>query len=138
MESLENQSGARPKKFQHDFQSIYYFSRCIGLWPFTIEYNSNGPINAARVHLFDCLWFLIAICLYLTALLYSLEHTKSIQNVHEKYFFWNYIYKINHYPSLSFGTVCIVLNMLNRKRLVNILNKFAFFDQKVCILQKRN
>lgn len=67
MNSLKNTSEARSKKYQNSFQPIYYITRVVGRWPFTIVYNSNGSIKEACVGLFDRIWFLISICVYLTA-----------------------------------------------------------------------
>lgn len=50
---------------KHGFKPIYYFSRALGLWPFTID--SNGSIKKAHVRLVDILWFSMSICLYLLA-----------------------------------------------------------------------
>lgn len=76
MKPQQNTSKSEPKEFQHGFQPIYYFSRAIGLWPFSITYSSNGTIKA-RVHLLDSLWFIVSICLYLTALYCACDNIKK-------------------------------------------------------------
>lgn len=131
MASIGNTSKLQPRNFQISFQPIQYFSRCIGLWPFTVAYDSNGLIKEARVHLFDKLWFLISICLYLTALFHTYKNSLKSQDLKAKFFFSTLIFKIYQIPPLFFGTIGIVLDMYNRNRLVDILNKIAIFDREV-------
>lgn len=122
---------ARPKNVQHNFKAIYYFSRCFGLWPFTIAYNANGSIKEACLCQFDYLWFLISICVYLTALHFTYEHIKTLQFLNEKAFFSHLIYNLIQIPPLLLGVIGSVFDMLNRRRLVNILKKFTIFDEEV-------
>lgn len=131
MNFLGNASKTQPKIFEHSFKPVYYFSRCIGLWPFTITYNINGSIKEARVHLLNSLWFLISICLYLSALffcyvdlMYSLDSGRS-------YYFSDFLFLISQIPPLLFGSFAVVLNMVNRNRIVNILKNFMIFDTEV-------
>lgn len=131
MSFLENTSKSTSKSVQYGFRPIYFYSRCAGLWPFTITYHSNGSIKNAQIRIFDCLWFLISICLYLTALISSYDYMKDSEASKEKNFFTNLMFYINQIPPLLFGPVCIVLDMLNRNRLINILNKFTIFDKEV-------
>lgn len=134
MSFLRNILKARPKDVQHDFQLIYYFSRCAGLWPFSIAYNSNGSIKTARVHLFDSLWFFVSICLYLMAAFYyffdrmitDTDHTNTA-------FISNQMYFIVQMTFFSLTVAGIALDMCNRKKLINILDKFSIFDSEVCL-----
>lgn len=132
MKLFENSFIFRLKNVRHGFQPIYCFSRCIGLWPFTIAYDSNGAIKDARIDLFDCLWFLISICLHLTALYSSYGFMTRTRASEEQHFFSSLIFYINQIPSLLFGAICIVLDMLNRNKLTSILKKFIIFDKQVC------
>lgn len=133
MKSLENNSKSRPKKIQHSFLPIYYFSRAIGLWPFSITYNSNGTIKA-RVRLLDSLWFIISICLYLTALFYACENMKYVQTENANYYLMDLMSFISQIPILLFGPVNIILDMVNRNSLVNILAKCIIFDREVWLV----
>lgn len=133
MNTVKNTSKAEQKNVQHAFQPIYYFSRCAGLWPFTIEYDASGSIKRAPVHSFDCLWFLISICVYLTALFYAYQDLRN-QVESGSHIFYTLVFNINNMPPLLFGAVSIVLDMLQRNKLINILNKFAIFDKDVCCM----
>lgn len=132
MKFPENTSKARSKTPQYGFQPVYYFSRCVGLWPFTIIHNSNGSLKEAHVHPFDSLWFLISICMHLTAIYYTYEDFEEFQHSSEAPYFMDLINYLTQIPLLSIEAFGIVLDMLNRKFLVNILNKFIVFDRRVC------
>lgn len=131
MRSLENTSNAPPKKLQHGFQSIYYCSRCAGLWPFTIAYHSNGTIKEARVHLFDIVWFFISICLYLIGAIITYEYYMYTDHPTEDLYRSDLLFFVLVVPPYFFGAFGIVLDMLKRKSLVNILEKFINFDRGV-------
>lgn len=126
MESFNNASAGRPKKVQHGFQPVYYFSRFIGLWPFTIAHNSNGSKKEARVHLIDGFWFLISICLYLTAIFYIYKRIMDLRTSDDNPYVL--VNSITNTVLLLFRAVSIVLDLFNRNSLVNILDKFIIFD----------
>lgn len=125
MNEVENTSKTKSKGLKHVFQPIYCFSRSAGLWPFTVTYDSNGSIEETRVHLFDIIWFLMSVCFYLTGLFFAFDKVKKVKTS-------IMLFSI-HIPSLLFGPVCIVLDMFNRKRLVNILDDFIAFDREVSV-----
>lgn len=51
--------------FAYSLLPIYYFSRAIGLLPFSIIRDANGKVQKTRVSAFDFFWFVTSICLYL-------------------------------------------------------------------------
>ena len=122
---------ARPKENQHGFQPIYYFSRFVGLWPFTITYKLDRSIKTARIYLFDSFWFFISICLYLTALFYTYKDFQYTENTEENYLIASLMTLTSDVLPLLLGCVGIVLDMFNRNRLVNIIKMFVIFDKEV-------
>lgn len=131
MQFTVNVKYVRPKSFEYAFQPIYYFSRIAGLWPFTIVLSSNGSVEKSRVRLFDVLWFFISIFVYLTALFYAYKDIKDLKSADSITFTLFFMFKI---ISLLFGLCGVVLDMFNRNKLINILKKFAAFDDEVgCI-----
>lgn len=132
---LENISKARSKKFQHSFQPIYYFSRSIGLWPFSIIYHLNGSISA-RIRPLDGLWFFISICLYLIAFFFACLNVKDAQIVNAEYYLSDLISFISQIPTLLLAPVIIALDMYNRNRLINILDSCTIFDKEVGLLHE--
>lgn len=124
------------RKDQHSFRSVYYFSRCVGLWPFTITYNSNGSIKGARVHLLDGLWLLVSMCLYWIALFYTVDDMINAQGSDEIIRFSDMIFHLSQIVVVLFGPVCIVLDLFNRNSLIHILEKFIIFDNQVRIFRR--
>lgn len=129
MKSLKKNS--QLKNVHHGFQPIYYYSRCVGLWPFTIAYNLDGSIKEAHVQVSDILWCLVSVCLYLASQYHYIDSTIINANPTNKTYLSNLIYVISHMSFLSFAAVGILLNMHHRKKLVNILDNFAKFDSTV-------
>lgn len=114
------------------FRPVYYFLRFCGQMPFSIVQSSNSEIFLQpRVNKRDALWFLISMCLYtiatwrtfgkLTAKLYENEIVCVL-------FTGN---SLLHVVTMMFGIVKLFMDMYNRRKLVNILNKFTQFDQEV-------
>lgn len=125
-----NVRSVQPKSFEYGFRPIYYFSRVAGLWPFQIVRNSNGSIEKARVRLIDMLWFFTSIFVYLTALFYVYKNMEQLQVSNASYISLSILFMFQT-MCLLFGACGIVLDMYNRKKLINILDKFNAFDCKV-------
>lgn len=66
--------------FSYGFRPIYYFSRAIGLMPYTVIYNLNGEIQEHRFHIRDALWLLSSFCLYLSVILHVFRDMKLPQD----------------------------------------------------------
>lgn len=119
----------RRLNFAYGFRPIYYFSRVCGLMPFSITYDSNGEIQKARVRVFDGLWFVISMCLYLLALHISFQETRKYYMMEP-----NFLILGDFIPrgmKLFFGCTKIALDMYNRAKLIGILKSFTEFDNEV-------
>ena len=116
--------------FEHGFRPAYYFSRFVGLWPFSIVHHSNGTIQRAWVGFFDGLWFIISICLKLALAFRACERLKTVR---EKPANRIRFIEDNTYDMSCFlvGVIATVLDMINRNKLVDILRKFNAFDNEV-------
>lgn len=116
--------------FEYSMWPVYIFSRVFGLMPFSVARDSDGSIQKPRVKIIDLVWFLISICSCLTLAFYELQIVKLPQDPHNSQLLIlgdNVIIVLG----LAFNALVIVMNMLNRKRLVEILRKFTIFDQRV-------
>lgn len=112
------------------FRPIYYFSRIFGRMPFTIVHNSNGEIQRPRITAFDIIWLFISLCVYSVALI-------SNQMWKDTYVAWKrnkiFIISNNVYALLEVGfcLIGIIMDLFNRYKIVQVLNKFTIFDKKV-------
>lgn len=131
MLSVVNSKKVKSNKIEHGFESIYYFSRAIGVWPFTIVYNSNGLIQSTGVCVVDGFWIVISMCLYFTAIFFTYQDLKDANhsNVDSIAFSLHYLIQM---MTLLFGAICgILLNFINRNKIMNILEEFITFDNQV-------
>lgn len=117
--------------FEHGFRPIYYFSRAVGLWPFSICHNSNGAIQSARISRLDGVWFFVSMCFHLLAMCYYYVNMVDLEDSNKTILTFSILYSLFQTKSLLIGAVGIVLDMLNRRRLVNLLEKFMIFDSEV-------
>lgn len=114
--------------FEYGIRPIYYLSRTMGLWPFSIVHDSNGAIQRAQIRRIDALWFVISIAIYFTATLISFECVNRAHIGSLMILIFNYISQI---VGLAFGTLIIAMDMCNRNRIANILEMFTAFDNEV-------
>lgn len=122
---------ANKLNFAYSFRPIYYFSRTVGLMPFSIAYDSNGNAQEPRVKRLDALWFVVSISCYIfvawsTYRIYYLAilqspYTILVLNM------CDYLLLIGE---LIFAVVMIAMDMWNRFNLVDILKKIQYFDKK--------
>lgn len=134
----EGITSSKVNKPQHGLQMVYNYSRCVGLWPFTITYNSKTSIMEARVNSFDRLWFTTSICLYLLALFCSYKNAFDTLSPNADHFVWHLLQSICEVPGIIFGVVGIVLDMRNRNILVNILKNIIVFDKRVGLQSRQS
>lgn len=112
------------------FQLIYYYSRFSGQWSFSIIYSSNGNTPRARVGFFEALWPISIICFNI---MFSLDAYNQIIAGLEKHAISirSIVNEMIDICLSSFIVINIVLNVINRKKLVGILGKFKTFDKEV-------
>lgn len=116
--------------FYYAFKPIYFFSRFVGLMPFSVVRSLDGNGLSARVTVYDIIWFIISIA---SGILLAVIDTKNMRLPQSK----NESLTINvgdHLlliVGLSVGTFSICLDMFNRKRIVKIIENFESFDKEV-------
>lgn len=121
----------RKFNFEHVIWPNYYFTRFIGLWPFSIIHDSNGNIQRARIGLSDMLWSILSICFYLTLAFYTYKKVKTAQEKEIENQLRFVVLNLFLMSSLLVGIFGIIFDMVNRNKLVDILRKFNTFDDEV-------
>lgn len=124
--SRANQS--QKLNFEYAIRPIYYSSRIIGLWPFSMSHDLNGVIQTTRISLFDGVWFLISLVQFFTATIFTYESIKYMPNLNLMIIIFNHIF---HIMGLATGPVIIILDLFNRNKVANILASFTIFDNEV-------
>lgn len=132
MGTLETTNYALNRKlnFEQVFRPIYYFSRFAGVWPFSIIRNSNGNDRMAHCGPYDVLWLIVVLCFNLALALNAYEQLREEQAKHVVHIRF-IVESIFEMGSFLFITIGIVLDLINRNRLVDILKKFNAFDHEV-------
>lgn len=114
--------------FIYSFRPFYYFSRVPGLMPFTIIYDSRDAIYKPAVEAFDICWFMFSVSFYVST---------AIASVRISQLQYNTTIVLDHgdcawlIACMTFGVLVIAMNLCNRFKFVDILNKFNSFDEKV-------
>lgn len=118
--------------FALSLRPIYKFSRAFGLMPFTIVVDAKCNFKGTRVRTLDIIWFIISIslCLVMAIVYYqTIELTKG-QNVSTILVFGDAMIVI---VGLMYTCVIIIMDMINRNKLIAILKMLNNFDNEVCV-----
>lgn len=126
--TAKKKSLARKDNFAHSFMPIYYFSRLLGLLPFSIIAGDSGEMLEARVSACDLFWCMISICLYL-----FMAYHYSFQTLRNEYLIWIIGDRLLIISGLIFGGLRIIMDMYNRGKIVTTLKMFTIFDREVRI-----
>lgn len=129
---MANKKTVSLKKFnvEHVLRPVYYYSRFSAQWPFSIIYDSNAKVQRARVGFFEMLWPILMICFTIGLAFTAYDQLKSGLEEH--------VIPIRTVVGEIFGmctplfvAIEIVLNLMNRKKLVDVLETFKTFDNEV-------
>lgn len=132
--SLTNFNKEKPTKmnFGSVFRPLYYLSRIWGMAPFSITTNSNGEVQKPKIHLFDGLWFLITICVYLFFTNYAWNAFQTSRGNLDKET-WILILSARLLAIFAFvyGILMVIINVCNRFKLITMVKMFNRFDKEV-------
>lgn len=106
---------------------FYLTSRVYGLMPFALVYK-NGEIRAARVGLFDLLWFIVSLTIYGNLIYFAPSNTPWRSHMPPGLVF-------EHHLQIIIGLIrtmfAIIVDMHNRHTFVRIIVDLINFDKKV-------
>lgn len=97
--------------------------------PYTIVFDSNDAIYRPAIRVFDILWFIIAIFVYSSMIIINYVQTSNISFTSSKVL--DCSSQLILFLSIVFGLLVILIDILNRFKFVDILNKFIRIDEKV-------
>lgn len=111
------------------FRPMYKFSRTFGLMPFTLVADAKGNIRA-QIRLFDILWFIVCIylCLMMAFIYYQSIQLPKGQHASSVLAYGNAFLTI---LGLMYVITAIIMDMINRFKLIAILRMLNNFDNKV-------
>lgn len=113
--------------FTDVFRPIYYFARLCGQMPFSIG------AHGSRVSKIDALWFFISICIYSTlafSVCVYLVRAFSHYGINPTLYVLASGVSLIRLINFICGILILIMDMCNRRRIVNILKKITIFDRE--------
>lgn len=127
---LKPKSHGQKYDFVYSLWPTYFFSRAVGLMPFSIVISSNGEIQRARVGVYDLIWFVVSVSWYILLAFISYVDLRLPQSPNE-----SFILKLGDHLLLIYGlfhgAFMILMDMFNRRRIVELAQRCFAFDQEV-------
>lgn len=116
--------------FAYSFLPVYYFSRVLGLLPYSFMCDSEGELQAPQVDLIDGIWFLLSMFIYVLAAFTNYQMIKMPKQIaiSSPLYFGHYTLLIQ---GLLICAISIAMDMFNRKKFVTVLKTFIDFDKEV-------
>lgn len=106
--------------FSYGFRPIYYFSRVIGLMPYSMVYNLNGEIQDHRIYIRDGLWLVTSISLYISVILHVFRDMKLPQDPNSTLYIFILGNNIENIKNIS-------VENKNKFPILNLSIKFDYF-----------
>lgn len=118
--------------FTLSYQSLRSMSKLFGLLPFQIDRGKTGKIIGEHINFSDLVRSSIMILIYAACIVSNLFETNfkkpNLDQATVVVFFENFIFTSARYVlNISY----VILDIINRKRFVDILRKFDTFDEEV-------
>lgn len=116
--------------FTYGIRPIYCFSRIFGVMPFSIIYGPNGAARKPAVNLFDKLWFVAWFFLYSSIIWvvnHKLDYTQTPSGSSSILIFGGFFFLVSIF---SCDIIIMTINMCNRFKLIDILDRFTVFDSE--------
>lgn len=123
---------SRPKNchYYYSIRPIIVLSRCFGLNPFSFKTNVFGEVYRTQITFFDALWFVAAITMYVTLTVLVSMHISLAPELESVY-----LLVLGDQLLLAFALVMcvvgVVMDMVNRNRILRNIQRFEAFDKEV-------
>lgn len=117
--------------FAYSFRPVYYVSRAFGLMPFSIIYNSNREPNNSKVTVYDCLWLMVSVCIYLMLGFFRYRNLVLPEGASTTSHILILGDSVVLILSLTFAGQFVIMDFFNRFKLVDVLKKIIVFDNEV-------
>lgn len=114
--------------FAYCFRPFHYISRIFGYMPFSIIFDSKNAICRPTIRVFDILWFIVATFLYISM---AIVCARFLKNSYTSSTVLSDGDRLILIVSIVFGFLLIVMDMYNRFKFVDMLNKFKRSDEEV-------
>lgn len=114
------------------FRPLHRLARIWGLAPYSIAADSNGELLNSKIHLYDGLWLLTTVLLYLAFLNYSVDaFNVDRKALHRETWILILCARLLAIFAFLYGILSIIINMCNRFKLMNMVKMYTRFDEEV-------
>lgn len=129
LEMMRNHLRKNRLDFYDCVRPIYVMNRIFGLLPFTVDFDSDGNIERARVGTFDLIWFISFTAIYMAIQSLVDSSTKGASDFESSVLLiFDRLFWIVGCTKMF---MAIILDMLNRHRFIKLLKNFLVFDKNV-------
>lgn len=120
----------KPKSFYYSIHPLLIISRCLGLCSFSIVLSPFGEAVQLKIHFFDMLWFLSCnlVCVFFVC--FDILETITEFQI-ESLYLTVLSERLLLITGLAMCAVNIVMNMINRNKILWNFEQFAAFDKEV-------
>lgn len=116
------------------FRPLYFLSRIFGFASFSISTKSKGEIQNPKIYFYDGLWFLTVILMYLVFAYDTLNTFRtSKQFLNQKTWVMVVCARLTEVLSFIHGILAIIMNVVNRFKLMNMVKMYNRFDKEVWV-----
>lgn len=137
LRKLFSRSPSRPKHFYYSVRPIVVVSRCYGLNPFSYETNVYGEVHRIKITFSDSVWFIVAVGMYLSVAIILSTQTHFPAEF-KSVFLLVLGDRMLAVHGLVMCAVSIIMDMMNRDRILQNVQRFQAFDTEVWRNGKRN
>lgn len=115
---------------------IYVLARMVGFWPFRLQfYQKPSKLINVHVNIFDGVWFACAIFMYASFAWFTIA---SVQDDIPFSLLERLISQMTQAASNSISILSIIMDMVNRKRIRDIIVRFNQFDVEIKAVKSIN
>lgn len=134
---VDKEDRSKKLNFTYTFSPIYYFSRILGLMPFSFIYDARGELQAPQIRPIDGVWYVFSLCIYVLVAIINIQiaiqKQTELKAISFALYFGHYMLLIK---GLLISAISIVMDFYNRYTLVKILQAFIAFDKEVSCNRK--
>lgn len=127
-------SSSRPKNFYYSIRPMVILSRCFGLHPFSFVTNVYGEVHRTKIKFLDSIWFIVVIVMYSSFALLISTHI-NLASEYKTVYVLMLGEQLLIVCGLVMCVVSVIMDMVNRNRILRNAQRFQAFDMEVWKIQ---
>lgn len=119
-----------PKSFYHSIRPLLINSRCFGLNCFSVKTNLFGDAVQVKITSLHFVWFSLVILLFVGLIWFNFHHSFGAFQLKSLYVL-TLAKQISLIKALAVGVVNVIMDVINRERVLRYIEQFTAFDKEV-------